>query len=184
MRRASATVGGVEFREAQAGDAAAVAALHAESWRASYRGSFSDAFLDGDLLGERLEVWRERLDRPPPEQHVLLACEAGRLLGFVCVHGAHDAAWGSFVDNLHVAAAAKRRGIGSELMRRAGAWLAGRHPGLGVYLLVLERNTAARRFYERLGGRCAETATMQTHGGATVRSCRYVWPGAERLAGA
>jgi hypothetical protein len=69
-------------------------------------------------------------------------------------------------------------------MRQAGAWLAERHPGLGVYLWVLEMNAPARRFYERIGGRNAEVTTMETHGGAVVRSCRYVWPRAEQLAAA
>ena len=127
-------------------------------------------------MGERLGVWRERLGRPPDEQYVQLALDGSRLAGFVCVYGAHDPTWGSFIDNLHVARESKRRGIGAALMRQAGAWLSDRHPDLGVHLLVLEGNASARRFYERLGGRCAEVSTMETHGGAMVRSCRYAWP--------
>jgi hypothetical protein len=46
---------------------------------------------------------------------------------------------------------------------------------LGVYLLVLEINSPARRFYERLGAENAGVSTMETHGGAVVRSCRYTW---------
>jgi GNAT superfamily N-acetyltransferase len=83
---------------------------------------------------------------------------------------------------LHVSGAAKRSGIGASLMRQAGAWLADRYPGLGVHLLVLEVNSSARRFYERLGAQNAGVSTMQTHGGAVVRSCRYSWPSAELLA--
>ena len=41
----------LRFRSAEAGDAAAVAGLHADSWRRHYRGAFSDAFLDGDVVG-------------------------------------------------------------------------------------------------------------------------------------
>jgi ribosomal protein S18 acetylase RimI-like enzyme len=167
---------------ARRGDAEAVARLHARSWRENYRGSFLDSFLDGDLVGERLRVWRERLERPPENQLVLLAVEDGELRGFVCVYGAHDSEWGSFVDNLHVAGAAKRSGIGASLMRQAGAWLAQGYPELGIYLLVLEANHPARRFYERLGAENAGVRTMETHGGAVVRSCRYVWPCARRLA--
>jgi ribosomal protein S18 acetylase RimI-like enzyme len=173
-----------EVRLAAASDAEAIAQLHARSWRETYRGSFTDAFLDGDLLQERLAVWRERLGRPSGSQLVLLAFEAADLVGFVCAYGAHDPQWGSFVDNLHVAAEAKGSGVGSTLMRRAGAWLAERHPGRGVYLWVLEANAPARRFYERLGARNAGVTTMETHGGAIVRSCRYTWPAAEALAGA
>jgi ribosomal protein S18 acetylase RimI-like enzyme len=173
----------IEYRPANASDAEAVASLHAHSWRENYRGAFSDVFLDGDLLGERLRVWRERLDRPAANQFVQLAVDGAKLVGFVCAYGAHDPQWGSFVDNLHVATASKRSGIGSSLMRQAGVWLARRHPGLGVHLLVLEVNSSARRFYERLGGQNAGVSTMETHGGAVVRSCRYTWPSAELLAG-
>lgn len=172
----------IAYRLAQPSDADAIALLHTESWRTHYRGSFSDAFLDGELPAERIRVWRARLARPAENQVVQLALDGAALSGFVCAYGAHDPRWGSLIDNLHVAVAAKRRGIGAALMRRAGAWLASRHGQVPVYLLVLEVNTAARRFYERLGGRCAEVATMETHGGTLVRSCRYIWSRPTQLA--
>ena len=80
----------IAYRDAGPADAEAVASLHARSWRESYRGSFTDEFLDGDLLAERLGVWRERLERAPDEQLVLLALDGARLAGFVCAYGAHD----------------------------------------------------------------------------------------------
>lgn len=174
----------VEYRAACTGDADAIALLHARSWRENYRGSFSDAFLDGELPEERLRAWRERLATSSESQLVLIAADGTELLGFVCAYGDHDPRWGSLVDNLHVAKEAKRRGIGASLMKRAGAWLAGSYPGLGVYLWVLEVNAPARRFYERLGAENAGVSVMETHGGAVVRSCRYVWPSAELLAAA
>lgn len=174
----------IGYRPATASDADRIASLHSRSWRENYRGIFLDAFLDGDLPGERLRVWRERLGDPPENQLVQLALDGAELVGFVCVYGAHDPGWGSFVDNLHVARPAKRAGIGASLMRQAGAWLTSRYPDLGVHLLVLESNASARKFYERLGGRNAETSAMETHGGAVVRSCRYVWPRPAALAAA
>jgi GNAT superfamily N-acetyltransferase len=89
---------------------------------------------------------------------------------------------GSFIDNLHPSRASKRGGIGSSLMRQAGTWLDGRYPDLGVYLWVLEANSSARQFYERLGAHDAGISVMETHGGAVVRSCRYVWSQAGLLA--
>lgn len=174
----------VIYRRAQPGDAEAVAMLHARSWRENYRGALSDAFLDGDLPGERLGVWVERLRDPLPSQFVQLAVDGTSLRGFVCAYGAHDSQWGSFVDNLHVVAGSKRSGIGSSLMRQAGAWLSGHYPGLGVHLWVLEANSTARHFYEQLGARNAGVFTTETHGGAMVRSCRYAWPDAESLSSA
>lgn len=166
----------IQYRPATAADADAIALLHTRSWRENYRGSFSDAFLDGELPAERMRVWRARLDRPPENQFVALALDGETPTGFVCAYGAHDPRWGSFVDNLHVASAAKRQGVGASLMRQTGAWLESRYADTGVYLLVLEVNAAARSFYERLGARNAEVSMMETHGGAMVRSCRYIWP--------
>lgn len=165
----------IEYRTARPSDADAIASLHARSWRENYRGAFLDAFLDGDLFGERLRVWRKRLDRPPDNQLVQLAVDTASVVGFICVYAAHDPRWGSFIDNLHVSQTSMRTGIGSALMRQAGAWLAARCPELEVYLLVLEGNTSARRFYERLGGRNSCVSTIETHGDAVVSSCRYTW---------
>jgi len=171
----------IGYRQAEASDAEAIASLHARSWRENYRGAFHDAFLDGDLLGERLRVWRERLDRPPGNQLVQVAVDGAKLVGFVCAYGARDPRWGSLIDNLHVAHESKRSGVGASLMSRAGAGLAVRWPELGVYLWVLEINASAKRFYERLGGENAGVTTMESHGGAVVRSCRYTWRHPELL---
>jgi len=70
---------------------------------------------------------------------------------------------------------------GSLLDCTAGAGLAVRWPELGVYLWVLEINASAKRFYERLGGENAGVTTMESHGGAVVRSCRYTWRHPELL---
>ena len=70
------------------------------------------------------------------------------------------------------------------LMKRAGEWLVSLYPDLGVHLLVLESNSAARRFYERLGAKNAGVFTTEAHGGGVVRSCRYTWAHAEVLADA
>jgi ribosomal protein S18 acetylase RimI-like enzyme len=171
----------IEYRPAGPADADAIALLHTRSWRESYRGAFSDAFLDRELPDERLRVWRDRLAGPPESQLVQLAVDGTSLVGFVCAYGAHDPRWGSLVDNLHVASAAKRSGIGASLMRHTGAWLAHSYADLGVYLWALEQNASARRFYERLGAENAGVSVMETHGGAVVRSCRYTWGRPELL---
>lgn len=174
----------IEYRPASPPDAEAVALLHARSWRRNYRGAFTDAFLDGDLDEERLRVWRKRLDHPSADQLVRLAVDGPDLVGFVCAYGAHDPQWGSFVDNLHVADGSRHNGVGSSLMQQTGTWLIPRYSGLGIYLWVLEANSGARRFYERLGAENAGVSTMETHGGAVVRSCRYTWPRPELLSAA
>jgi GNAT superfamily N-acetyltransferase len=142
----------MQFREAQPGDAAAIAQLHANSWRQTYRGMMPDAFLDGDVVTNRLQVWHDRLAHDRPEQFVYLAEDGANLVGFICAIGNEDPVWGSFIENMHVAQAYKRQGIGTDLMQAAAVWLKARHANLGVYLWAIEANEAARRFYEHLGG--------------------------------
>jgi ribosomal protein S18 acetylase RimI-like enzyme len=174
----------IEYRQARLSDAQAIGLLHARSFRENVRGEFTDAFLDADLPAELLQLWQGRLDRPPENQFVQVALDDANLLGFVCAYGAHDSQWGSLIDNLHVVHSARKTGVGSSLMKQAGAWLTSRYSDMAVYLLVLESNSVARRFYERLGTRNAETSTMETHGGAVVRSCRYTWPRPQRKSAA
>ena len=170
----------IAYRAADGGDAASIGALHAESWRRIYRGCFRDEYLDGDVFTERATAWREQFDRPLPHQHVRVACEGSAVVGFICAFGAHDARWGSFVDNLHVAARWHGRGIGTALLRDAGVWLCSDFADSGVYLFVWERNPA-RAFYERLGGRDAGLIELDNPGGGSAQYSRYVWDTAREL---
>ena len=174
--------GPLEVRLANHADAPAIAALHAENWRRSYRGNFKDEYLDGDVFSERRSVWDARLGQPPANQYVCVAVQESRLAGFVCVYGAHDSEWGSFIDNLHVSHEAQRRGIGAALMGQAGTWLASRFPEHRVHLIVWEFNPA-KALYERLGGRDTGLIEVENPGGGVGRYFRIVWDRPTRLAG-
>ena len=171
----------VEYRLATPSDAEPIARLHADSWRRAYRGMYSDEFLDGDLVGERLSVWKPRLDHPPANQYVCLAERDGSLAGFICGYADEDPKWGSLIDNLHVFIDFRRAGIASELMGRAADWFAANAGSPAVYLWVIEQNAGARRFYETLGATNAETVSLTLQSGNPGRTCRYVWPDASAL---
>jgi len=166
----------VEYRVATVADAEQIAQLHAASWRRTYRGMYADEFLDGDLIGDRREVWNDRLTRLPADQFVCVASADEALAGFVCAYGGEDAVWGSLIDNLHVSFSFQRTGIGAGLMHEAGAWLSSRFADRGVYLWVFEANDNARRFYETLGAVYAETVKRDLSSGGRGSVCRYVWP--------
>jgi ribosomal protein S18 acetylase RimI-like enzyme len=174
----------VKFRQARLGDVERLALLHADSWRRTYRGMMADAFLDGDVVSNRLQVWRDRLASARPDQFILLADDGARLAGFVCAFGAEDPTWGSYIDNLHVANEYQRKGIGESLMRDAARWLSSRYPESGVYLWVMQANHRARRFYERLGATNAGMIDKQDPGGGSAPNCRYVWPNPGAVAAA
>jgi ribosomal protein S18 acetylase RimI-like enzyme len=145
---------------------------------------YTDEFLDGDLVGERLGVWRPRLTDPPPNQYVCLAEAGGRLAGFICGYSDEDPTWGSLIDNLHVSIDFRRTGIASELMGRAAEWFTANANSPAVYLWVLQGNTGARQFYETLGAADAETVALKLQSGNLGSTCRYVWPNASDLSAA
>jgi ribosomal protein S18 acetylase RimI-like enzyme len=171
----------VRFREAGVADAMAVGRLHADSWRRHYRGAYSDAFLDGDVEADRLSTWSRRLADAGGANLTILAETDHGLAGFVHVIFEEDPMWGSLLDNVHVAAARQRKGIGTRLMAQAAEAVIERPHAEGLYLWVLEQNRAAQAFYEARGGRCVETERVTAPGGLPGRlqgsplKRRYVW---------
>lgn len=171
----------MDFRPATAGDIEAIANLHAESWRRHYRGAYRDEFLDNGVHADRRAVWTERLSAPSADR-VTLVADDGAVAGFVHVVVDDDPTWGSLIDNLHVATAAKRQGVGRELMARATAEALTKATSRRVYLWVLEQNLDAQAFYQAVGGEYAGREEITPQGGGTVIRLRYVWPDGGKLA--
>jgi ribosomal protein S18 acetylase RimI-like enzyme len=175
----------LRFRHARPADAAAIAALHADSWRRHYRGAYADAFLDGDLVADRLAVWRARLAAPAGPTQTLLAEARAGLVGFAHTVFDDDPTWGALLDNLHIAAGHQRRGIGSQLLGASARAVLAR--GTGLYLWVQEQNVAAQAFYRARGGAPVERAPIAPPGGIASRltgapaKLRYVWPAPEAV---
>ena len=169
----------LRFRLACRGDAEAVAALHADSWRRHYRGAFSDSFLDGDVQADRVAVWTGRLAEPDAGSYTILAEADAGVVGFAHTIFDDDPTWGALLDNLHVVHGRKRQGVGSELLALTARAVTGR--GTGLYLWVLEQNEAAQAFYEAHGARRMDRDRVSPPGGVASRlngspaRLRYAW---------
>ena len=175
--------GDVQYREATAGDAAAIARLHADSWRRHYRGAYLDSYLDGDVVADRMAEWTGRLSRAAPDRHTLVADLDGGVAGFAHAILDADPVWGAYLDNLHVRHDLKRMGIGARLLAGTARAVARRRPSSGLYLWVLEQNTAAQAFYQGQGGRRVERELAGPFpGGGHAFAFRYAWPDLSRLA--
>ncbi len=96
---------------------------------------------------------------------IWLAEESGQLAGFIILRG-------DFVDQLYVAVARQRQGIGRALVARAQV-----HSPEGLWLRCFVRNTNARAFYERLGFRIVDFGVSE-EGEPEIR---YRWRPAARL---
>jgi GNAT superfamily N-acetyltransferase len=173
----------MQIREATREDAAKIAALHIASWRDAYRAILRPDFLAGPIEAERRAVWTERMARPQPNQQVLLAEHAGKLLGFICAFEDEDPIWGTFIDNLHVSLEARGQGLGTGLLRAIASRSLHSGGAGAVYLWVYEKNQSARHFYERLGARAVEREVEAIPGGGTAPAIRMHWPDAGSLLG-
>jgi ribosomal protein S18 acetylase RimI-like enzyme len=167
----------VGYREATAADAEGIAELHADSWRRNYRGAYLDSFLDGDVLGDRMGVWRERLSQPGSGQCTVVAERDRAVVGFAHTILDDDPQWGALLDNLHVVHHLNGGGIGSRLMSETARRVIERRPGSCLYLWVLEQNAAAQAFYEaRNGTRAGRRLGGPFPGGGRAFTFRYAWP--------
>jgi len=174
----------MRFRAATEHDVEAVAALHADSWRRTYRGAYSDAFLDGDVFADRLTVWSARLAQPSNDHFTIVADDGDSIVGFAHTILDQHPELGALLENLHVSSAEKGRGVGTRLMGESARELAARRLGSGLFLTVLEQNTAAQAFYDARGGaRVARRIGGPFPGGGTAPVFVYAWSTPAQLLG-
>jgi GNAT superfamily N-acetyltransferase len=174
----------MKYRQATASDVAAIARLHAESWRRHYRGAYLDSYLDGDVVADRIAEWSGRLSGSRAGRHTVVADLDGDVTGFAHVILDADPTWGAYLDALHVRHDLKRHGIGARLIGETARAVACRRPSTGMYLWVLEQNAAAQAFCAAQGGRCVgREVSGPFPGGGHAFALRYAWPDPGELAG-
>lgn len=179
----------LRFRPAEPTDSSKVATLHADSWRRHHRGAYSDEFLDGDVDADRQAVWSDRLSDVETTTYTILAEDGDSLIGFAHLVFDHDPTWGALVDNLHVHYRHKRNGVGSQLLSWGAEAVRRRENRTGLYLWVLEQNTAAQAFYQARGGTRTGRRLIPSPGGVPERlngspaAFRYAWPDLDVLVG-
>jgi ribosomal protein S18 acetylase RimI-like enzyme len=177
----------VRFRPAGESDAKAIAALHADSWQRHYRIAYTDRFLDEEASGLLEGVWTGRFASPDPGRRTIIAEAGGRLVGLAHTVLDDNPTWGALLDNLHVAYDLKRQGVGTRLLSLTAQGVLTERPGSGLYLWVLEKNAAARAFYDARGGSRVESRPVLPPGGDPARlngapvGLRYAWPDPARL---
>jgi len=163
------------FREAVEKDAAAIAALHAQSWQLHYHNVMKPEYLAGPIIQERLSVWQQRMQTPTPNQYIVLAEEENQLIGFACYYFDKDPKWGTLLDNLHVTFDRKGQGIGKQLVQKGLDWSFEKDKTKPVYLWVYEVNEAAIVAYESMGGRREDRQLLPNPDGGKAWALRYVW---------
>lgn len=162
-------------------DARLLAQLHAASWRSAYRGLMSDAFLDREVDAERQHAWTAKADTLSAVHFGFVAEVDGVPAGFIFMIAGSDPTCGTMLDNLHVLEPFRSHGVGRLLIATAMRELLARGHREPVWLWVFERNAAARRVYQRLGGREAERVVERAFDGADRPKWRVVWDSPDAL---
>ncbi len=166
-------------REACPADAEAIGRVHSESWRLTYAGLVSPRYLatlDVEVLADK---WRRRLRAPDGEGSLVVAEEAGEVIGFALYGPTGESdledGFAGEIQMLYVLPAGQRRGHGRALYQRAVRDLAARR----LYWLVVwvvEHNHAARAFYRRVGLAADGARRTDVLGGQPIEVVRYAAP--------
>jgi GNAT superfamily N-acetyltransferase len=162
-------------RPAELSDAAAVAWVQAESWRATYRGQLPDAVVDAYSLPRQMAWWGRILGRS--ERETVLVAETGDGPAGMASGGPSrggPAGLQGEIQTLYVLPSVQGCGIGRALFERMREELQGTgHRGLIVWALA--SNAPARAFYRHLGGRLVARRPGRM-GGAAIEEVAYGWP--------
>jgi ribosomal protein S18 acetylase RimI-like enzyme len=163
----------VEVRLARASDAAAIARIDIETWRASYAGILPERMLVEMSERRRRGIWAAAVAREPGL--ILVGSdEFGAVAGFGSFGRRRDGdlAFAGEIFTLYVAPDRQNRGIGRALMHDMFERLV--RVQLESALVWVLRANPARFFYERLGGRlCGER--LLPIGGIDVEASAYGW---------
>lgn len=166
-------------RPARPADAEAIGRVHSESWRLTYAGLLPSRYLatlDQEVLAER---WRRRLQAPRGASTLLVAEQAGDVVGFSLAGPTSERdledGFAGEIQMLYLLPAGQRRGHGRALFERSVAELSARR----LYWLVVwvvEHNLAARAFYRRVGLEPDGGRRTDTLGGQAVEVVRFAGP--------
>lgn len=165
-------------RPARLSDAADIARVHVETWRAAYPGIVPKDYLVSMTETRQTVLWEASISRARGADVVLVAQESdgGGIVGFGnCGRARHDTALGGGmgeVYTLYVAGDWQGRGIGRALLSGLFDSLQGH--GINQAMVWVLSGNPARFFYEAMGGdRLAER--REPFSGTVLDETAYLW---------
>jgi ribosomal protein S18 acetylase RimI-like enzyme len=165
----------ISFRLATADDAAAIAAVRVDSWRATYRGVMPDAYLDNMRAEESTAMWSQVLNAKMPGICVYVAEAGTEVVGFVAgmLLTPEKLDCNAELTAIYIKPIAQRGGVGRRLLSLAAHQLQ-QYGAVSLLTWVITDNQPARKFYEELG---AELLVEQafTWDGLDLMEAGYGW---------
>ena len=132
-------------------DAGQIAKVHIDSWQATYRGIIPDSFLDNLSVEKRKQEWIQYLQSGT---QAWVAISNAKVIGFVSICPTRDtdddAKKIAEISSIYLLPAYLNKGIGKQLCQAAfNQAIKQNFKEMTVW--VLEKNSKARHFYEKLG---------------------------------
>lgn len=172
----------MDIREAQIGDAPAIARVHVDSWRSTYSGIVPADYLAQLSYSQREQYWRRWISAGHKKQFLYVAQDEGNTVGFAL--GGPERSGDSIYDGelyiIYVLEAHQRQGIGRLLVSHVARRLL--QEGMESMLVWVLADNPFRRFYERLGGQPVAEQSVSI-GRAELKEVAYGWRGIQVLTG-
>lgn len=164
-------VSAMRVRVARAGDAAAMAQVHTQSWADAYEGLLPTDLIASQTVSGRTEMWGRSIESDRMRCWVA-ETDGGEIVGICSIGPSQDDTAIGQLYTIYVLGAEWGRGVGSLLWEVAMAGLA----DLGhdtAELWVLDTNVRARSFYEGKGWTHDGVVKMDDSFGEPIREVRY-----------
>jgi GNAT superfamily N-acetyltransferase len=160
----------MKVRPATGEDAPGIARAQERAWQTAYRHVFPVGELErGGFI--RSELWRERLEHPPPGWATFIADEDAAVVGFVSVGPSRDERGLGELYAIYVDPDWWGTGAGRALIERGELELRSHYSEATLW--VLDDNPRARSFYEAAGWSSDGATKSDERWGVRAREVRY-----------
>ncbi|UOQ92712.1 GNAT family N-acetyltransferase [Halobacillus shinanisalinarum] len=153
----------MRIRKANHGDAAAIAKISVDTWRATYKGIVSQAFLDQMSYQERTNKWKQKLIDPKMFSYIA-ETEKGEAVGYANGGGLRGEGAEKLAElyAIYILPNYQRSGLGKQLLKPVVQTCVD-HSFEQMVVWVLEGNKAVL-FYKALGAEKYDQDTIELAG--------------------
>jgi GNAT superfamily N-acetyltransferase len=166
----------VLIRRARPGDAASIAGVRIDAWRASYRGLVPDSYLDHLKPEDSVKMWEQVLGASSDAACTFVAEAGGEIIGFASGMTLAESRFGcdAELSAICVLPDEQRKGLGKRLLANVAATLIGAG-ATGLMAWVLTKNEGAREFFSALGAEQLYEQTFTWDDGSELDETGFVW---------
>ncbi|MBW9334024.1 GNAT family N-acetyltransferase [Herbaspirillum sp. RU 5E] len=166
----------VLFRRARKGDAASIAGVRIDAWRAAYRGLVPDSYLDHLKPEESVKLWEQVLEASSDAACTFVAESGGEIIGFASGMTLAESRFGCDAEltAICVLPDEQRKGLGKRLLANVAATLISAG-ATGLMAWVLSKNEGAGEFFESLGAERLYEQTFTWDDGSELDEIGFVW---------